>query len=235
MMRQIFVLASGLCDWKARLAAPDLHWKRERSAFELAVTWEAAAKTARGLPPQVAELLDTNAILKGAYLLLAVPEHKVALEGIGKASQTDVWALLKTPSGLASLAVEGKAGEPFDKTVKEWDDGSSNRQTRLQGLCRTLGLSVNNVSDLRYQLLHRAASAVLEAQRFGASEAVLVVQSFGTAAVGFNDFALFAAKLGAGAITQGQLCSIQLGSVRLSAGWLDCPYVTDAQITLSAV
>ena len=35
------------------------------------------------------------------------------------------------------------------------------------------------MSGLRYQLLHRAVSALIQAERFGAQTAVLLVQSFG--------------------------------------------------------
>ena len=38
------------------------------------------------------------------------------------------------------------------------------------------------VSHLRYQLLHRTASALKEAERFGANVAVMLVQSFNRAA-----------------------------------------------------
>ena len=235
-MRRIYVPASGLSDWQALLADPELHWKRGRSAFELAVKWELAARNLRGMPPLVADLLDQCTGTQGATLLLAAPEHKVSLDGRGKPSQTDLWALLRNENGLVSLAVEGKAGEPFDKTVAQWRGETANRSTRLHGLCSILKLDENNIDDLHYQLLHRTASAVLEARRFGAPQAVLLVQSFDGAAVGIDAFSKFADRMGAAGIKSGQLAAAKtLDAVQLWLGWLDCPLATDAEIaSLSA-
>jgi hypothetical protein len=39
---------------------------------------------------------------------LGIPEHQVQFDGGGHASQTDLWALLRAPIGLVSMAVEAK-------------------------------------------------------------------------------------------------------------------------------
>ena len=234
-MRRIFVPGKGLGDWQALLADPKRHWKRGRSAFELAVSWEAVADSDRGLPVEVAALLDQQPATAEATLLLALPEHKVKVPGQGYPSQSDVWALLKNTNSLISLAIEGKAGEPFDKTVANWltapKGDTTNKRQRLNGLCQILNLPVNTTDDLRYQLLHRAASAALRAQDFGATQAALVVQSFGDAAVGFSDFHAFALRLGATSVQRGQLVSVRpAGGIALFLGWVDCPFATDAGI-----
>ena len=238
-MRRIFVPGKGLGDWQALLADPERHWKRGRSAFELAVSWEAVADSNRGLPVKVAALLDQKSTTAGATLLLALPEHKVKVPGQGYPSQSDVWALLKNTNGLISIAIEGKAGESFDKTVAEWlatsKSYTTNKHQRLNGLCQILNLPVNATDDLRYQLLHRAASAALRAQDFGAAQAAVVIQSFGDAAVGFSDFHAFALRLGATSVQRGQLVSVRpAGGVNLFLGWLDCPFATDADIARTA-
>jgi hypothetical protein len=46
--------------------------------------------------------------------------------------------------------------------------------------------------SVRYQLLHRTASAVIEAERFGARHAVMLVHSFTEENLWFDDFAEFA-------------------------------------------
>ena len=117
----------------------------------------------------------------GANVLICFPEHRVHLEGGGHPSQNDLWALLRTAAGNTSLAREAKAGEPLDKLVGDWlADGvqGSRKPQRLAALQSILGISEKDVSGIRYQLLHRAASALLEARRFHAESAVLIVQSF---------------------------------------------------------
>jgi len=52
------------------------------------------------------------------------------------------------------------------------------------------------VGSLRYQLLHRTVATLLEADRYGAKEAAMVVQSFSQNRAGFVDFQAFAAALG---------------------------------------
>ncbi len=58
-------------------------------------------------------------------------------------------------------------------------------------LCDTLGIGPANVADIRYQLLHRTASAVIEARRFHAA-VMMLVHSFSLTHEWFDDFAKFA-------------------------------------------
>lgn len=239
-MKRLLRPTSGLDDWQALLADPQLHWKRGRSAFELAVSWEVAAKTVRGLPICVAALLDQQDDLRGASVLFAVPEHQVMLGGRGKPSQTDLWALLRGPAGLVSLAIEGKAGEPFDKKVVDWlkppaGQSANNRHVRLQGLCSTLGVAEEDVMDLRYQLLHRAASAILEARRYAASHAVVLVQAFDGKGSGFDDFEAFGACLGCSVKRDSLVPARTLNDITLFLGWADCPVATDDAIAHAAL
>src|SRR3954463_3872801 len=119
-MSRIHIATAGLADWKSRLADPEKHWKRGRSAFELAVSWELARQRPSQMPAEIEELLRTTPGLANPVLLLAVAEHKVALPHGRRESQNDLWALVQTKSGVLSLAIEGKAGEDFDRTVTEW-------------------------------------------------------------------------------------------------------------------
>jgi hypothetical protein len=124
-MQSIYVPSSGPRSWRAGLADPDRQWREGRSAFELAVDWEAARKSDRGLPPAVMRVVDSVDALRYARVLIALPEHQVRLDGGGHASQTDLWVLLDAPAvGLVSMAVEAKAGEPLDKMVSEWSKGA---------------------------------------------------------------------------------------------------------------
>jgi hypothetical protein len=173
----------------------------------------------------VAKLLDSYGPFNGATLLFGIPEHQVSLKGGGHASQTDLWALLRSPVGLISMAVEAKAGEAFDKTIDEWladAKPTSGKPARLKQLREVLALQRELPGTLRYQLLHRAASAVLEAERFSAPDALLLVQSFTSDPDSLSAFSQFGSILGcdcsAGMVVGGPT----LGGVRLHLAWLDC-------------
>lgn len=227
-MSRILVPTSGATDWRKLLADPEKHWVRSRSAFETAVSWEHAQRTKRGIPTEIAEALDEHGGLAGAQLLMAFPEHKVKLVGPGKASQTDVWALLRSDSGLVSMAVEGKAGESFASTVGEWlREASDAKKVRLGYLCQVLHVAHPPAPTLRYQLFHRTASSLIEADRFGADHAVMVVQSFQEDPQSWDDFCAFCRLLGADPVA-GRLSEAPRASgPRLYLGWVSCPVASD--------
>jgi hypothetical protein len=56
-------------------------------------------------------------VLPDLELLLAIPEHKTALPGDQRASQTDLLVLAKSNDRLVVIGVEGKVNEPFDRTL----------------------------------------------------------------------------------------------------------------------
>ncbi len=62
---------------------------------------------------------------------------------------------------LATIAVEGKVKESFADLDADWNV-TPGKQRRLDGLCETLALDVSGVGGIRYQLLHRTASAIYE-------------------------------------------------------------------------
>ena len=187
-MSRIYVPTSGPESWRRLLAAPEKHWRTGYSAKAAAYCWESAD----GLPTEV------NAIFGGkAELLLAIPEHKVALPGGRSASQCDVFALVRSDDNTYAVAVEAKVDEPFGPTVEEWlENASDGKKTRLRFLCETIGLESPPKGQLRYQLLHRTAAAILEANRFDADAAAMVVHSFSTVRRWFEDFGAFCEALG---------------------------------------
>src|SRR5882724_4018904 len=99
-MNRLFIPTLGPTDWRRLLADPVTQWERYKSALEMAVCWEAARDLPRGLPPEVASALDTESQLRGAQLLVGLPEHKVPFEGGGHPSQNDLWALLGVDKDL---------------------------------------------------------------------------------------------------------------------------------------
>jgi hypothetical protein len=165
-LNRLFVPTTSLGEWRRLLASPSRQWRARKSAYELAVAWEAARTQPRGLPLDVADLLDKQTEFIGAELLIGIPEHHVRIVGGGHASQTDLWALMRAPIGLVSVAVEAKAGESFDDAFPDWLHGApttSGKPARLAELQRILNLTEEQAHRCRYQLLHRAAAAIIEA------------------------------------------------------------------------
>ena len=219
-MSRIYIPTSGAHEWQWLVAGPGLQWKHGASAMALADAWEHAA----GWPTEVADALDTDDQLADLELLLALPEHKVPLPGGRAASQTDLFVLARRSGGdLVAIAVEGKAEEAFgDDTVAEWRaaDGSG-RERRLAYLLDVLGLPDDDrVAPIRYQLLHRTASSVIEAGRFQAKHAVMLVHSFSSTDARFGDFAAFAALYDADAVKGRTVHARTLGDVSLHLGWI---------------
>lgn len=137
-----------------------------------------------------------------AELLFAVPERKTALPGGTRESQSDVFALVRHPGGLATYTIEGKVDEPFGPTVGEWGANPSIGKTkRLAALCELLGLEACPV-NIRYQLLHRTAAAIIEAEKFDAKHVGMIVHSFSPTRRWFGEFSRFANLLGAGTAIQ---------------------------------
>jgi hypothetical protein len=86
--------------------------------------------------------------------------------------------------GRIEISVEAKADEPFSKLVGErFDKGKkcsgSNVPKRICLLASAvLGRQVEEVRDLRYQLLHGTAAALSVAKLRGAKAALFVVHEF---------------------------------------------------------
>jgi len=227
-MSGMYLPSTGPHDWQWLLASPGKHWKHGASAMALADAWEHAD----GWPAPVATVLASDPDLSELDLLLAIPEHEVPLPGGSRPSQTDLFVLARRAGGdLVAIAVEGKAEEPFgDHTVAEWRaDDSPGRAKRLGYLLEVLDLADDKrLAEIRYQLLHRAASAVIEARRFGAEHAAMLVHSFASDDAWFEDFAAFAALYGATAEKGSALPVRSFDDVRLHLGWVsDSPRPLD--------
>jgi hypothetical protein len=184
--------------------------------MSLAQCWQGAAGA---LPLEVSALLATgrHPALEKPELLLAIPEYQVDLPGGTRPTQTDVFALVRGRGGLAALAVEGKVNEEFGPTVEaKQREGASQRLDYLHELLR---IPPSSSPRLRYQLLHRTAAAILLAQRFFTSVAVLVVHSFSADHRWYSDFEAFAAALDV-QTTRGSLAAVgERGGVQLFIGW----------------
>lgn len=206
------------------LGKQEKHWKQGRSAHALATVWSKN----KSFPPKVAHALRSHPVFESAELVDAFVERQVDLGSEGRPSQTDLLAIAGLDQGLAIIAVEAKAGEPFGEFVKQWLDESDGREEmvdgkeeRLKGLCKILGLLREAALPLRYQLLHRAASAILEAQRYRTRTAALLVHSFSNDTKGLGDFNTFLQGLGMEAPSVGVLAGpVVRDGVSLYAGWV---------------
>jgi len=188
-----------------------------------ATRWQAASE----FPSELAKLFATNDATAGAALLLAIPEHKVPLAGGARASQTDLWALARTPRGLLSVAVEGKVAESFEPTVGEWQSAATaGKRARWAALCKLL--EIDHACDLaiQYQLFHRTASALIEAKRFFATGAAVVVHSFSATQDSFADFQRFVSLMGGHVDRPGELVAVAPRErIDLFFGWAQGPPV----------
>lgn len=195
-MKRIFVPTRSGSDWQRLLAKPTLHWKKGASAMTAAAAWEAASGE---VPSEISALLSATAEppLIDLSLLAAIPEWEVALPGGATTSNTDVMALCRNDHGLCVLAVEAKVLEDFGPLVGEKRAaGSTDQASRLAYLHQLL--RVGRFDDsIRYQLLHRTASAILTARAFHAATAVMLVHAFGTPSARKQDFAAFCLAMGA--------------------------------------
>ena len=194
-MGRCFVPSNGPGAWRALLAQPDKHWKSGYSAKALAHCWEAGDQ----LPYELASLIKTIPRFESEEpdLLLAIPEWKVPLPGGRRDSQNDALALIGVGDELIVAAIEGKVSESFGETIESWfANPSDGKKARLRYLCELLGMDCPPEGHLRYQLFHRAASAVIECNRFRAQTPAMIVHSFSAVNAGFEDYAAFASALG---------------------------------------
>lgn len=217
-MSKFFIPTNSPEDWKHLLAKPDKHWKTGHSAKALAYCWQEA----NDFPPEVRKAFKNSGIeiFQDVEFLLAFPEYKVLLPGGRRASQNDIFVLAKGGGQLISMTVEGKVSEPFGETIAEWKTQSSRgKEKRLDYLCQLLRLDKYKVDHIRYQLLHRTASAVIEAGRFNAQSALMLVHSFSRNNEWFDDYRQFLTLFG----VKGEINSIvfarNIERIDLYFGW----------------
>lgn len=200
-------------DWRHLLARPEKHWKQGYSAYALAYCWETER-----FPIEVTQLLRPH--FPDIELLLALPEHKTPLPGGRRASQTDLFVLAKAGGQLVAMTVEGKVAESFGPTVAGWlKKDTPGKQSRLNGLCDMLGLDTEQMSPIRYQLLHRTGAALIEARRFNAAAAVMLVHSFSPDNIWLEDYLTFLKLFG----TEGGVNELsflrEIDGIKLYLGW----------------
>ena len=217
-MPPFFVPTRGTSSWQELLADPEKQWRTGYSARSMAHCWEKS----RGFPKCVQTVLQTadESALHDPEMLIGIPEHQVPLPGGSRPSQTDLWVLARGGDDLISIAVEGKVSETFGPTVDEWlVDASEGKRERLAFLQECLGLEAPVPGDIRYQLLHRTASALIEAKRFGATYSLMLVHSFSQSCEWLDDYQNFASLYGVKAAAGQVVMCRTINGIHLSLGW----------------
>jgi hypothetical protein len=187
MIRRLHVPLTKPEDVIAHLAKPELHWRAGYSAQELAVVW---ANAGNDFPAVVRAALKTAPEYAQAELIDGFFEREVDLGTTGRNSQTDLMVVAGLGAELGIIAVEGKVEESFAELIQHWNI-TPGKHRRLEHLCSTLQLDPASVADLRYQLLHRTASAIYEAKRYRCRHALMLVHSFSRTHRWFHDFVAF--------------------------------------------
>jgi hypothetical protein len=211
---KFYLPSKGPADWQAHLASPDRHWRTGFSARTLAHCWEGAA----GLPDEIARMFEQVGDVP--ELLIALAEHKVPLPGSARAeSQSDIFALVRAGVRMFAVTVEGKVDESFGPVLSQWlENASPGKLERLKFIADVLGLRLPIPGDVHYQLLHRTASAVIEAGRFKADAAVMLVHSFSRERTWFDAFQRFV-ELFRREPEIGKLIEIGSPKVPIFVGW----------------
>ena len=183
-----------------------------------AASWEDAGDS---LPSEITAVLESTAesALVNLKLVAALPEWKVTLPGGERASATDVLAICRNETALCIVAVEAKVLEDFGPSLSTKRLSASNEQADRLDFLHTL-LKVKRFSDaIRYQLLHRTASAILTAREFHAGAAVMLVQAFETPSDRRKDFVDFCGEMGATQVSSDVYKVPEFGAINLYLAW----------------
>ncbi len=220
MSKNLYIETKGANSWKEFLADPEKQWKTGFSAKSLAYSWE----TANGFPMTFKKVLNKSKL--DLEMLLGIPEYKVFLDTKKAPSQNDLFVLAKDNFGLATIMIEGKVSESFDKEIKDWYNNTESRKQRIEFLLNKLELkkTIKEIESFRYQLFHRTASAILEAENFTAKKAIMIVHSFSQSDEWFNDFSDFVVllnpKIKTPVVNEIYNCGVLTSGIELHVGWI---------------
>ena len=206
-MKRIFVPIQTASDWQRLLAKPKLHWKKAHSAMTTAACWDAANGQ---LPAEIMGVFESSnePTLTNLQLLVALPEWEVPLPGGERSSFTDVLALARNTLGLVAVAVEAKVDEEFGPMLlTKRTEASSGKNERIDHLHKVLRLKSPLPDAIRYQLLHRTASALFTAEEFHANTAIMLVHSFSPTARWREDYMAFCSAMGAQPLSD-SICAV---------------------------
>jgi len=219
-MKNIYIPTSSPEDWRKLLADPENHWKDGYSAKMLAYSWQNSIN----MPNEIKSLLNESDFsnLQNMEILFAFPEHKVFMPpSSGHPSQNDLFVLGKAQDGnLISIMIEGKASETFGPTIEDWmKDISIGKQERINFIKDKLMIKNDIPINLRYQLFHRIVSAIVEAEKFSAKYAIMIIHSFSPTNQWFNEYQDFIRFLGKESILDRLIYLFKNNNIEIYSGW----------------
>lgn len=206
------------------LRQPLKHWKKGRSAYESAHAWIGRrGATGAGLPAPVRDLIFLAPEWRNASIVAGFFEHATALDTQRGPSNTDIMIVCGLDDELGILGVEAKAGEPFGPRICDWlsVNPSKGKTDRWRWACEIFGVTGDACQQLRWQLFHRTASTLIEARRFRAKKAIMLIHDFCPEESWAEDYAAFANAIGIQGARVGALSepkTIQGVDIRL--GWV---------------
>jgi hypothetical protein len=181
----------------------------------------------RGFPEPVRTLLDAYEPFVAAQPLLAWVAPRAALGG--PAVPRDLFVLAKLADGaLAAIAVAGPA-DLRGPSIEDWllADPSPARIERLQQLGERLGVPLDELRALSQPLLQRTAAALLEAERFNATHALMLAHACDGAAgttIGRDERRALQSALGGRSLHDGDDGIVAVTApvdIKLYLGWVE--------------
>ena len=120
---------------------------------------------------------------------------------------------------------EGKVKEDFDETISNWENTSDvGIEVEVLGfIFSKIGIIGKDIDNLRYQLFHRLASAVIIAEKFHATNAIMIIQSFeiDDNKNHFSDFFDFLKLYNHPSVNKSQLYNLNnVNGIDVFAGWV---------------
>ncbi len=204
-------------DWKQFLADSEKHWKNFYSAKTLAYIWQ----NANGFPDHIKKIIKDSLNCDDIEFLFGIPEHKVMIPGGSRPSQNDIFILSRTQFELIPIMVEGKVDESFGPFVKDWLlNASKGKQERLTFLSSILELTNSNIESIRYQLLHRTASVIIEAKKYFAQKGIMLVHSFSDLNRSFEDYQNFLKLYSLEGMINDVVGPVMINGIYMYFGWI---------------
>jgi hypothetical protein len=230
-----YVPSSNLEYWRNLLADREKQWVRKYSAFELAHAWTRSEQFPESLKYLFKQ--TPHDMFHDLEMVLKIPEHQVYLDTRKAPSQNDLFVIARTETDLMTMMIEGKVKEPFGPTVEEClEEASEVKHKRLDFLMNCLRLNdLNQLRPIRYQLLHRTASALIEAQKYHAKNAVMLVHSFCLQDSSLDEYQAFLKLYGLRGEKNMINGPVLIGGVNLYLGWISDPPSTDMNVIWQAI
>lgn len=157
-----------------------------------------------GFPPEVSKRSDKqlNPCLPTCFPFWQCQSSRCRCRAAVGLRKTNIFVLACSHGGPVCITVEGKVNESFGPTLCTWvAETSPGKDERLGFLLRTLCISAVPDGASRYQLLHRAACAIITGEQYHAVAAIVLVHSFSEERTGWLDYESFVRLFGAQAVS----------------------------------